>query len=233
MNKNSKNILIVDDEIKILEVVTAFLEKRGFQVFKAETAEQALEIFESENISLIILDLMLPEVSGEDLCRQIRKQSRVPIIMLTAKVDEEAMLLGLEIGADDYMMKPFSLKELSARIEAVLRRSSEDLMPLFIKNSFNGGDLIVDFDQNIIKKNHEDINLTPTELKILAVLIKYPRKIFTRDELIEIALGAEFAGYDRAVDSHIKNLRQKIEDNPKNPVYVLTAHGKGYKFGGG
>lgn len=231
MSINYKKILVVDDELKILDVVASFLESRGYIIFRAENGERALEIFEKENISLILLDLMLPDISGEEICKKIRKKSRVPIIMLTAKIEENDMLAGLEIGADDYITKPFSLKELSARIEAVLRRASDDLVPLFTKVTFND-DLIVDFEKNVVKKNQTIINLTPTELKILSALIKYPGRVFTRNELIEIALGDEFFGFDRAVDSHIKNLRQKIETDPKNPIYVVTIHGKGYKWGG-
>lgn len=232
MGKNEKKILVVDDEVKILEVVTSFLESKGYTMFSAETGAKALQIFDTENISLIILDLMLPDITGEDICTKIRKKSRVPIIMLTAKVEESDILKGLKIGADDYITKPFSLKELHGRVEAVLRRSSDDLVPLFTRNSYNEGDLIVDFESNTIKKRQEIVALTPSELKILSALIKYPNRVFTRNELIELALGDEFLGFDRAIDSHIKNLRQKIEDNPKEPVYVRTIYGKGYKFGG-
>ncbi|MGI6004909.1 MAG: response regulator transcription factor [Christensenellales bacterium] len=226
------NILVVDDEPKITQVVSSFLESRDYRVFAAEDGRRALEIFDAQNIALVVLDLMLPDISGEEVCRAIRKKSRVPIIMLTAKIQESDLLQGLEIGADDYMTKPFSLKELHARIEAVLRRAAGDLLPLTVKNSFGGGDLSVDFEKGIIRKKQKAVNLTPSELKILSALIKYPGKVFTRSELIEIALGGEFEGYDRAVDSHIKNLRQKIEDDPKSPVYVLTIHGVGYRFGG-
>lgn len=232
MQSAGKNILVVDDEIKIREVIESLLNSKGYQVFTAENGTDALAIFDKENIALVVLDLMLPDISGEEICSIIRKQSRVPIIMLTAKVEEKDMLQGLQIGADDFITKPFSLLELNARIEAVLRRSSDDLVPLFQKNSFCDGDLIVDFEQNTIKKKQIPVKLTQSELKILAALIKYPGKVFTRDELIEIALGEDFIGYDRAIDSHVKNLRQKIEDDPKQPVYVLTIHGKGYKFGG-
>lgn len=232
LGKIEKKILVVDDEVKILEVVTSFLESKGYTMFSAETGAKALQIFDTENISLIILDLMLPDITGEDICTKIRKKSRVPIIMLTAKVEESDILKGLKIGADDYITKPFSLKELHGRVEAVLRRSSDDLVPLFTRNSYNEGDLIVDFESNTIKKRQEIVALTPSELKILSALIKYPNRVFTRNDLIELALGDEFLGFDRAIDSHIKNLRQKIEDNPKEPIYVRTIYGKGYKFGG-
>ena len=219
---SKKKILIVEDEIKILEVVTSLMEKQGYEVYQAEDGKQALKIFYNNEISLIILDLMLPDISGE--------KSRVPIIMLTAKVDESNLLQGLDIGADDYITKPFSLMELVARVKAILRRTSEELNPLY--NSFQNGDLYINVEANIIKKKNELLNLTQSEWKILLSLMKYPNKVFTREELIQIALGSNFDGYNRTIDTHIKNLRQKIEDNPKSPVYIITVFGKGYKFGG-
>jgi DNA-binding response OmpR family regulator len=233
MTAKVKNILAVDDEPKILEVLSSYLESRGYKVFTAETGGQALEIFGREAISLVLLDLMLPDITGEEICRRIRAKSRVPIIMLTAKVEENDLLEGLRIGADDYITRPFSLKELLARVEALLRRATDDLVPLASKSTFGGGDLIVDFEKNTVLKKQSPVSLTPSEMKILAALIKYPGKVFTRTELIDIALGDEFEGYDRAIDNHIKNLRQKIEDDSKDPAYVLTVHGLGYTFGGG
>jgi len=227
-----KKVLVVDDEVKILEVIKSFLESKDYMVFTAENGKQAFSIFEKENISFVILDLMLPDLSGEEICSKLRRISRVPILMLTAKVGEEDLLKGLDIGADDYLTKPFRLKELHARMEAILRRSSGDLVPLYRKMDFNEGDLEVDLENHSIKKSGNVVNLTPNEFKILAALIKYPNKVFTRDELITTAFGEDFEGYDRSVDSHIKNLRQKIETDSKNPVYVLTIHGIGYKFGG-
>lgn len=224
--------MVVDDEPKILEVVCMLLESKGFLTFQAENGKKALEIFDSENISLVILDLMLPDVSGEEVCSAIRKKSRVPIIMLTARVEEEDVVGGLELGADDYMIKPFGLKELYARVEAVLRRTESDQVPLVKRNSWREGDLMVDFEKNEVRKKETTLTLTPSELKILSALIKYPGKVFTREELIDLALDKDFAGYDRAIDSHIKNIRKKIEDDPRNPVYVLTIPGLGYKFGG-
>lgn len=232
MIKTGKSILVVDDEPMIQEVICSLLESKGYQVFAAENGKQALEIFHSQNISLVLLDLMLPDISGEEVCRAIRKQSRIPIIMLTAKVTEEEVVGGLTLGADDYITKPFGLKELLARIEAVLRRSENDLIPLTIRNSWGNGDLVIDFEKNTVQKKGQSVMLTPREWNILSALIKYPGKVFTREELIEIALKNDFEGYDRAIDSHIKNIRQKIEKDPKNPVYVLTVHGIGYKFGG-
>ncbi|PRR81715.1 response regulator transcription factor [Clostridium vincentii] len=229
---DEKKVLIVDDEIKIIEVIKALLESKDFIVFIAENAKDAFNIFEKENISLIILDLMLPDMSGEEICSIIRKKSRIPIIMLTAKIDEEDKIKGLGIGADDYMTKPFSLKELYARVEAVLRRSEDYIKPLYEIGYFRDHDLVIDFQSHVVKKKNLEVNLTANEFKILATLIKYPNKVFTRSELIVSALGNGFEGYDRIIDSHIKNIRQKIEDNPKESVYLLTVHGVGYKFGG-
>ncbi len=227
-----EKILVVEDEAKILEVVTSLMEKQGYEVYQAEEGKQALEIFNNNEISLIILDLMLPDISGEEICMKIREKSRVPIIMLTAKIDEANLLRGLDIGADDYITKPFSLMELVARVKVILRRSSDELKPLYKYNSFQNGDLYIDVESNIIKKKNELLNLTQSEWKILLSLIKYPNKVFTREELVTIALGSEFDGYNRTIDTHIKNLRQKIEDNPKSPSYIITVFGKGYKFGG-
>lgn len=232
MSSNMKKVLVVEDEEKIMVVIKAFLETKGFFVIPAQDGRKALDLFDKENITLVLLDLMLPVLSGEEVCRAIRRKSRVPIIMLTAKSEEADMLQGLGIGADDYITKPFSLKALYARMEAVLRRSGDDIMPLFIKNSYHNGDLTVDFESHIIMKQSAEVKLTPNEYKILVTLIKYPNKVFTRDELIASAFRDEFEGYDRTIDSHIKNLRQKIESDPKNPVYVKTIHGVGYKFGG-
>jgi len=228
----TKNILAVDDEPKILEVVASFLESKGYKVFSAENGRQALEIFEKNNIALVLLDLMLPDISGEDVCTAIRKKSRVPIIMLTAKSEEVNHLNGLCIGADDYITKPFSLKVLAAHVEAILRRAADDLVPLTVKNSWRDGDLIVDFEKNTVVKKGAVLSLTPSEHKILSALIKYPGKVFSREELISLIFDGDFDSLDRIIDNHIKNLRQKIEDDTKNPVYVLTIRGLGYKFGG-
>ncbi len=232
MNSTVKKILVVEDEEKIMNVVKSFLESKGYCVLPAEDGRKAVELFEKENISMILLDLMLPFITGEEVCKIIRKKSRVPIIMLTAKSDEADMLKGLGIGADDYITKPFSLKALHARIEAVMRRAADHVEALVIQYSSQDGDLTIDFESHIITKQSKEVKLTPNEFKILATLIKYPNKVFTRDELIASALGEEYEGFDRTIDSHIKNLRQKIETDPKNPVYVRTIHGIGYKFGG-
>jgi DNA-binding response OmpR family regulator len=217
---------------KILEVVTSLLESKGYKVYAAENGKQALDIFEKNNIALVLLDLMLPDISGEEVCAVIRKKSRVPIIMLTAKSEESSHLNGLTIGADDYITKPFSLKVLAAHIDALLRRAADDLIPLTVKNSWRDGDLVVDLEKNTVTKRGTPLSLTPSEHKILSALIKYPGKVFTREELIALVFDSGFDGFDRVIDNHIKNLRQKTEDDTKNPVYVLTVRGLGYKFGG-
>ena len=227
-----RKLLVADDEEMIREAVASYLESQGYQVFRAENGEEALNILKREPISLVILDLMLPDLPGEEVCVRIRKQSRVPIIMLTAKNVEYDMIHGLDLGADDYITKPFSLKNLSARVQAVLRRSTEDLVPLARQFSWNQGDLVIDYDRKEVRKKGEPVALTAIEWKLLAAFTKYPQKIFTRENLIELVFGLDFSGYDRVIDTHIKNLRKKIEDDSKQPVYLCTVHGMGYKFGG-
>lgn len=230
--EEKRKLLVADDEEMIREAVASYLESQGYQVFRAENGEEALNILKREPISLVILDLMLPDLPGEEVCVRIRKQSRVPIIMLTAKNVEYDMIHGLDLGADDYITKPFSLKNLSARVQAVLRRSTEDLVPLARQFSWNQGDLVIDYDRKEVRKKGEPVALTAIEWKLLAAFTKYPQKIFTRENLIELVFGLDFSGYDRVIDTHIKNLRKKIEDDSKQPVYLCTVHGMGYKFGG-
>jgi DNA-binding response OmpR family regulator len=227
-----KRILVVDDEFKIIEVIKLYLEKEGCQVFQALDGKQALEVYNKINPDFIILDLMLPDINGEEICKIIRKQSRVPIIMLTAKVDESEVIAGLYMGADDYITKPFSVKELIARMIVVLRRVSDETVPLTDMISLNGDDLVVDALKREVRKNGELVYVTLTEFNVLMTLLKYPNKTFTRDELMDLALGEDNFGYNRVVDTHIKNLRQKIESNPKEPRYIITVHGTGYRFGG-
>jgi len=232
MAPNTKNILVVDDEPKIVEVVKSYLENSGYIVYDAFTGNQALEIFGKVDLSLIVLDLMLPDMTGEEICKTIRRVSKVPIIMLTAKVEEENILNGLGIGADDYVTKPFSPRQLVARVEAILRRTEDVSSPLSKVLSFNNNDLKIDNVNYEVKKNGHSVSLTPNEYKILSTLVKYPKKAFTREELIAMVLGNDFDGYDRVIDTHIKNIRQKIETDAKAPQYILTVHGVGYRFGG-
>lgn len=230
MEKETK-ILIVEDELKIIEFIESYLINSGYKVFKAENGREALKLFHEQNIDLILLDLMLPDISGEQICKEIRKNSKVPIIMLTAKTAEESIINGLDIGADDYMTKPFSPRQMVARVHALLRRVKEDEVETDTL-SFNQGDLVINqVDYSVTKSGHV-IYLTPSEFKILITLAKRKNKVFTREELINVAFDGDYLGYDRTIDSHIKNLRAKIEDNPKNCIYVLTIRGVGYKFGG-
>lgn len=229
---DGKNILVVDDERMIREAVSSYLEKQGCRVFQAENGQEALRIFQQELISFVILDLMLPDFSGEEVCIQLRKQSQVPIIMLTAKTMERDMLNGLDIGADDYITKPFSLKNLYARMQAIFRRTSGNLVQPSASASWNQGDLVIDYDRKEVCKQGKPVAVTPIEWKLLTAFTRYPQKVFTREDLIEAAFGLDFSGYDRVIDTHVKNLRRKLEDDPKQPVYLCTVHGMGYKFGG-
>lgn len=226
-----ENILVIDDELMICEAISSYLKKHWFNVFTANTGNDGLRILKEQEISFIILDLMLPDMSGEEICSIVRSQSRVPIIMLTAKTMEEDMINGLSIGADDYITKPFSLKNLYARIQAVSRRSLKDLGQLANVQAWNNSDLVIDYELVKVKKAGQEISLTPIEWKLLSLFSKYPNKVFTRDELIEQVFDIDFDGYDRVIDTHIKNLRKKIEDDPKKPKYICTIHGMGYRFG--
>lgn len=226
-------ILIVDDEVKITEVIKSYLENSGYLTACAYDGKNAMSLFEKCSPVLIILDLMLPDMTGEDICREIRKKSRVPIIMLTAKVEDADIINGLGIGADDYLTKPFSPRQLVARVEAVLRRVSSEAVPLTNEFSFHDGDLVIDGLRHEIRKNGQFVALTPNEYKILVTMSKYPSKVFTREELIELALGDDYDGFDRVIDTHIKNIRQKLGDDGRTPRYILTVHGTGYRFGGG
>lgn len=227
-----KTILVVDDEVKIVEVVKSYLENAGYNVACAYDGTQALELFDASVPSLVILDLMLPDMSGEDICRAIRKKSRTPIIMLTAKIEEGSIIAGLSLGADDYVTKPFSPRQLMARVEAVLRRTTEEPVPLAGEFSYNDGELVIDGMRHEVRKHGVPVSLTPNEYKILMTMAKYPTRAFSRDELIAFALGDEFDGFDRVIDTHIKNIRQKLGDDSKSPSYIITVHGTGYKFGG-
>jgi len=232
MQTLKKKILIVDDEPKIVEVVAAYLKNSGYETVEAYDGPGALSKFEKSHPDLVILDLMLPYKSGEEVCQAIRRSSRVPIIMLTAKVEEDDKVNGLNIGADDYVTKPFSARELVARVNSLLRRSDEGISPLFHNMSWNNKDLEINMSSHVVKKSDQIVSLTPNEFKILCALVKYPQKIFTREELIEIAFGMNYDGFERTVDSHIKNLRSKIETDSAIPEYILTVRGVGYKFGG-
>ncbi|MBF8982384.1 response regulator transcription factor [Lutibacter sp. B2] len=230
--RNSINILVADDEKKIVEVVKSYLEKEGYTVYEAYNGKDAVAMFERINPSLIVLDLMMPDMTGTEVCKVVRKKSRVPIIMLTAKIDEESILEGFHIGADDYITKPFSPRQLIARVTALLRRSENESSLVSTTLSFHEEDLVIEDMKHQVKKAGKIINLTSTEYKLLLTMFKYRQKAFTREELVCIVLGEDYDGFDRVIDTHIKNIRRKIEDTPKNPQYLITVHGIGYKFGG-
>ena len=230
MSRPRQKILVVDDEPKITEVVSSYLESAGFETFRADCGTEAIRLFEKTAPVLVILDLMLPDLPGEEVCRRLRARSRVPIIMLTAKAGEADSVRGLSLGADDYVTKPFSPRELVARVEAVLRRSAGESAILAERLSFCGDDLAIDPRTNVVHKRGVPVELTPRELRLLRILAANPGRVFSREELIERALGGDFGGSDRTVDAHVKNLRQKIETNPGDPRYVRTVHGLGYRF---
>lgn len=227
---NKIKILVVDDEQNILDVVSAYLKKEGFEVITAMDGESALDIYNKQAIHLIILDLMIPKITGEEVCRKIRSKSNIPIIMLTAKVDEDERIEGISIGADDYLTKPFSVRELVVRVRALLRRAYRDFSPMADILTFNNGDLEVDVKKMVVKKQSEIVTLTANEFKILSVFLTNPGQLFSREKLVVKAFGADYEGFDRTVDSYIKNIRQKIESNPREPSYIITVYGMGYKF---
>jgi DNA-binding response OmpR family regulator len=229
---NPKKILIVEDEAKIVEFIESYLLNSGYEVFKAYNGREALKIYAEQMIDMVLLDLMLPDISGEQICKEIRQTSQVPIIMLTAKSSDENIIQGLDLGADDYMTKPFSPRQMVARVNALFRRTTKEDSPDTDILSFCEKDLVISQSDYLVKKKDEAVSLTPSEYKILITLAKRPGKVFTREELIDIAFDGDFLGYDRTIDSHIKNLRAKIEDNSKECNYILTIRGIGYKFGG-
>jgi DNA-binding response OmpR family regulator len=222
-----KKILVVDDEKKIVEIVRAYLEREGYQVIPAFDGKSALSIANSENPDLIVLDLMLPEISGWEVCRAIRKKSEVPIIMLTARDEVTDKIIGLEMGADDYLTKPFDPKELVSRVRAVLRRSeSKGTHKSVIQNA----DLTIDEEKRQVRRGDKIIDLTPSEFDILQVMAENPGRVFSRMQLLDRVQGDAYEGYERTIDSHIKNLRKKLENDPEHPRYIITVHGVGYKL---
>jgi DNA-binding response OmpR family regulator len=224
-----EKILVVDDEENLLNVIKDYLLRESYEVYTANRGNKAIELFRKIEPDFIILDLMLPDITGEEICKLIRKESNVPILMLTAKSSEDDKVTGLYIGADDYLTKPFSPRELVGRVRAILRRTKGTAADVL---EFNDKDLYIDIPKHIVKKAGESIKLTPNEFKILSVLAQNPHKVFTRSHLVSLAFGYDFEGFDRTVDTHIKNLRQKIEDNVKEPKYIVTVYGVGYKFEG-
>ena len=229
MNEN-KRVVVVDDEPSVQEVVRAYLEKDGYHVFVAGTGGEGLALAERIKPGLVVLDLMLPDRSGEEICREIRARSDVPILMLTAKASEDERIEGLALGADDYLVKPFSPRELVARVRTILRRTQGGDQPLVERLSFDGGALEIDTVQHEVRRDGELVELTPNEYKLLVTLAQYPGRVYSRFELINHVQGYEYEGYERTIDAHVKNLRKKIESDPKTPHYVETVFGVGYRL---
>lgn len=219
-------ILVVDDEKKIVEIVKAYLEREGYEVIAAFDGKAALEAAEQQSPDLVILDLMLPQISGWDVCRSLRANLNIPIIMLTARDDVTDKIIGLELGADDYVTKPFDPKELVSRVKAVLRRSvtkpsSQPVLKV--------ADIAINLEKRDVRRHGESIELTPMEFDLLATLAQNPGRVFSRMQLLDTVQGVAYEGYERTIDSHIKNLRKKIELDVSQPRYVITVHGVGYK----
>ena len=226
----NKKIVVIDDEPSVQEVVRGYLEKDGYLVYVAGNGRDGLALAERTKPGLVVLDLMLPDVSGEEICREIRSRSDVPILMLTAKVSEDERVGGLALGADDYLTKPFSPRELVARVRAVLRRTQGAEMPLVEVLSFDEGALEIDTVQHEVRRDGELVELTPNEYRLLVTLARYPGRVYSRFELINHVQGYDFEGYERTIDAHVKNLRKKIEPDPKHPRYVETVFGVGYRL---
>lgn len=224
----TRRILVVEDEKSIRDAVTAYLEKEGYWVTPSADGRAALEAFAAHQFDAVVLDLMLPEVSGEEVCRRIRDASDVPIIMLTAKGELEDRVIGLELGADDYLVKPFSPRELVARMRALLRRANVGEEPQRDRLVFEG--LEVDVSAHKAFLEGEELDLTASEFKLLLTLARYPGRVYSRMELVEKVLGYDFEGYERTIDSHVKNLRAKLDDDPRDPRFIHTVHGVGYRF---
>lgn len=229
--KNGQTVLAVDDEKKILELLKSYLEINGYRALCAPSGREGMALFERNSVDLILLDLMLPDISGEAFCRKLRETADVPVIMITARADEESVIRGLRAGADDYVCKPFSPRELMARVEAALRRSRLSGGETREGTSLSYRDLAVDTANRTVSRDGKLIGLTKDEYHLLVLLMSRPSKIFTRDEILAAVKGGDYDGFDRTIDTHIKNLRAKLGDDPRNPRYIATVYGMGYRFG--
>lgn len=223
------SVLIIDDDEKLVKLLKTYFEKEEFIVLTADNGLDGLRILQERNPDIIILDLMLPGMDGWEVCRKARRNSDVPILMLTARDEESDRLIGLEIGADDYVTKPFSPKEVVARVKAILRRTNKTTVRT---EPIRAGGLVIDLAGHQVARDGKFIDLTPTEFKILELLVSNPGRVYSRLQLVEQIQGDSFEGYERTVDVHIKNLRRKMEENLKEPQYIQTVYGIGYKFGG-
>ena len=221
------SVLIIEDEVELVKVLQSYIEKAGITVISAYRGDTGLSIWKQKQPDVVILDLNLPGMDGIDVAREIRRKSNTPIIMLTARVEETDQLIGLELGADDYITKPFSPRIVVARVRALLRRARTDPS---LENLIRIADLKIDVNaHNVVSSGHE-IELTPTEFNLLVKLASQPGRAFTRLQLLESVMDTDFEGYERTIDAHIKNLRSKIEPSPKNPIYIETVYGVGYRF---
>jgi two-component system response regulator RegX3 len=226
--EGSPRVLLVEDERAIRDVVAAYLEREGYWVTAVGDGEAALDAASRKRFDLVVLDLNLPKISGDEVCRSIRDASDVPIIMLTAKGAEEERVHGFEIGADDYLVKPFSPRELVARVRALLRRAHAESDPQRDRIEHDG--LVVDLPTHRVHLDDREIELTASEYKLLVTLARYPGRVYPRMELVEKVLGYDFEGYERAIDSHVKNLRSKLDDDAREPRFIHTVTGVGYRF---
>lgn len=224
------SVLVADDDANLRKMLQEYFQKENFIVYTARDGLEALTAVQQYKPSILLLDLMLPELDGWEVCRRLRRQSPVPIIMLTARDDEADRLVGLEIGADDYVTKPFSLRELAARVRALLRRSYGEILQS--EEVLRSGELELDIGQHILRRSGMSIELTPIEFSLLEMLMRSPKRVFNRLQLMENTHGFAFDGYERTMDAHIRNLRRKIEADSRKPEYILTVYGIGYKFGG-
>ena len=223
----SKTILVVDDEQRLVALVEQYLAQEGYRVVTAHNGKEALDVARHEHPDLIVLDLMMPEMDGYEFMRIHRAEHNTPIILLTARVDDEDKIIGLELGADDYVTKPFRPRELVARVRAVLRRAGEsEPSPKVLK----AADIILDRDTRTVKVAGQFIDLTPSEFDILTALMTSPGRVYSRLDLLDIIQGVRYEGYERTIDTHVKNLRAKIENNPRDPRYIETVYGVGYRF---
>jgi two-component system alkaline phosphatase synthesis response regulator PhoP len=223
-----ERILIIEDEMELVRVLRGYLEKAGYSVSHANRGDEGLSRWETEKPDLVLLDLNLPGIDGLEVARQMRRKSDIPILMLTARVDELDRLIGLELGADDYISKPFSPREVVARVKAVLRRVGAAARTE--AKTLQIGDLEIDTDAHQVKKDGRELELTPTEFSLLAALAGQPGRVYSRLQLLEFSQGTAYEGYERTIDAHIKNLRAKIETDPRNPRYIQTVFGIGYRF---
>jgi DNA-binding response OmpR family regulator len=236
MVASERRVLVVEDDLKTADIVRRYLERDGYQVITAPDGNAGLRAAQEFRPNLIVLDLLLPGISGTQLCQTLRRESPTPIIMLTALSTEEDKLKGLDLGADDYLTKPFSPRELVARVRAVLRRTldagTDPVQPMVDSDATVCGDLSLDLKRFSVSVRGQEVYLTPTEFKLLSTLMQEPGRVFSRGQLVEQALGYDYSGMDRTVDVHVLNLRRKIEPDPLHPKYVRTVYGVGYKFGG-